>query len=59
MNTLLMIQPAIDCAPSKTLVELRSQMPTPIARRYQSRVVSAALSPSATPTEPVSSASRG
>jgi len=59
VKTLLSTQPARDCAPSKTLVELRSQMPTPIARRYESRVVSAALSARATPTEPVSSASRG
>ena len=59
MKTLLLTHPAKDCAPSKTLVELRSQMPTPIATRDESRVVSAALSARATPTAPVSSASRG
>ena len=59
MKTLLLTHPAKDCAPSKTLVELRSQMPTPTAIRYESRAVSATLSARATPTALVSTASRG
>jgi len=58
MKALLFTQPVKDCAPSQTLVELRSQTPTPMATRYESRVVSATLSARATPTAPVSRASR-
>jgi len=59
MKTLLLIHPTKDCAPSKTLVKLRSQTPTPIIRRYERREVSAALRARATPTAPVNRASRG
>jgi len=59
MKTLLLIHPAKDCAPSKRLVELRSQIPTPIATRQESRVEPATQSARATPTAPVNSASRG
>lgn len=59
MKTLLLTHPVKDCAPSKTLVELRSQIPTPIATRHEGRVVSATQSARATPTAPVNSASRG
>jgi hypothetical protein len=59
MKTLLVTHPVKDCAPSKTLVEPSSQMPTPIATRHKTRVVSATQSARATPTAPVNSASRG
>ena len=58
MKTLLVTHPVKDCAPSKTLVELRSQIPTPIATRHEICVVSATRSARATPTAPVSRASR-
>ena len=59
MKALLVTQPLKDCVPSKTLVELRSQTPAPIATRYKGRVVSATLRATATPTAPASSASSG
>ena len=59
MKPLLLTQLLKDCASSKTLVRLRSLTPIPMARRYESRVVSATLRAIATPTAPVSRASRG
>ena len=59
MKPLLLTQLLKDCASSKTLVRLSSQTPTPMATRYESFVVSATLSAIATPTAPVSNASRG
>jgi hypothetical protein len=59
MKALLVIHPVKDCAPSKTLVELMSQTPTPTAVRYESRVVPAIRIAIATPTAPMSRASRG
>ncbi len=35
MKALLDTHPVKDCAPSKTLVELRTQTPSPIAKTYE------------------------
>jgi len=59
MKALLFTQPVKDCAPSKTLVELRSQTPTPRQTRNESRLDLVTLSARATPIAPVRRASRG